>query len=81
MKTILISGGGGYLGTHLTQVLLRKNKVVVYDQFFFKWLIKNKKKIKHNDRLKILKKDILDASPEDFKNIDLICDLNGIYPE
>ena len=27
MKTILISGGGGYLGTHLTQVLIKKNKV------------------------------------------------------
>ena len=38
MKTILISGGGGYLGTHLTQVLLKKNKVIVYDEFFFKWL-------------------------------------------
>ena len=35
MKTILISGGGGYLGTHLTQVLLKKNKVIVYDEFFF----------------------------------------------
>ena len=58
MKTILISGGGGYLGTHLTQVLLKKNKVIVYDEFFFKWLYKNKKKIKHHNRLKIIKKDI-----------------------
>ena len=78
MKTILISGGGGYLGTYLTPVLLRKNKVVVYDQFFFKWLFKNRKKIKNYKRLKILKKDILDVSSEDFKNIDIVCDLNGI---
>ena len=28
MKTILISGGGGYLGTHLTQVLLKKNRIL-----------------------------------------------------
>ena len=48
MKTILISGGGGYLGTYLTQVLLKKNYVVVYDEFFFKWLYKNRKKIKFN---------------------------------
>ena len=61
MKTILISGGGGYLGTHLTQVLLKKNKVIVYDEFFFKWLYKNKKKIKYNNRLKIIKKDILNV--------------------
>lgn len=78
MKTILISGGGGYLGTYLTQVLLKKNKVVVYDEFFFKWLFKNRKKIKFNNRLKIIKKDILNATSSDFKNIDIVCDLNGI---
>ena len=78
MKTILISGGGGYLGTYLTQVLLKKNYVVVYDEFFFKWLYKNRKKIKFNTRLKIIKKDILKVTPKDFKNVDIVCDLNGI---
>ena len=78
MKTILISGGGGYLGTHLTQVLLKKNKVIVYDEFFFKWLYKNKKKIKHHNRLKIIKKDILNVQSKDFKNVNIVCDLNGI---
>jgi len=78
MKTILISGGGGYLGTYLTQVLLKKNYVVVYDEFFFKWLYKNRKKIKFNTRLKIIKKDILNVTPKDFKNVDIVCDLNGI---
>ena len=69
MKTILISGGGGYLGTYLTQVLLKKNKVSVYDDFFFKWLYANRKKIKFNNRLKILKKDIIDVVPKDFKDV------------
>jgi len=78
MKTILISGGGGYLGTYLTQVLLKKNYVVVYDEFFFKWLYKNRKKIEFNTRLKIIKKDILNVTPKDFKNVDIVCDLNGI---
>jgi len=78
MKTILISGGGGYLGTYLTQILLKKNNVVVYDEFFFKWLYKNKNKIKYNKRLKLIKKDILDVEVKDFKNIDIVCDLNGI---
>ena len=78
MKTILISGGGGYLGTYLTQVLLKKNYVVVYDEFFFKWLYKNRKKVKFNTRLKIIKKDILNVTPKDFKNVDIVCDLNGI---
>ena len=54
MKTILISGGGGYLGTFLTQFLLKKNNVIVFDQFYFKWLFKNKNKIKFNKRLKFI---------------------------
>ena len=78
MKTILISGGGGYLGTYLTQVLLKNYKVIVYDEFYFKWLFKNKKKILFNKRLKFIKKDILSVSLNDFEGVDIICDLNGI---
>ena len=78
MKTILISGGGGYLGTYLTQVLLKNYKVIVYDEFYFKWLFKNKKKVKFNKRLKFIKKDILSVSTSDFEGVDIVCDLNGI---
>ncbi|MBD1165119.1 SDR family oxidoreductase [Pelagibacterales bacterium SAG-MED13] len=78
MKTILISGGGGYLGTYLTQELLKNYKVTVYDGFYFKWLFKNKRKIKYNNRLKFIKKDINQVSSNDFKGIDVVCDLNGI---
>ncbi len=46
MKKILISGGGGYLGTFMTQEFLKKYKVIVYDEFYFPWILKNKKKIK-----------------------------------
>ena len=56
MKTILISGGGGYLGTYLTQVLLKNYKVIVYDEFYFKWLFKNKKKFYLTKDLNLLKK-------------------------
>lgn len=78
MKKILISGGGGYLGTYLTQELLKDHEVVVYDKFYFKWLYKNKKKIKYNKRLTFIKKDILHVTVNDFKGIDIVCDLNGI---
>ena len=44
MKKILISGGAGYLGTFMTQELLKKHEIIVYDKFYFPWLKKNKKK-------------------------------------
>ena len=46
MKTIMISGGAGYLGTSLTIELIKKYKVVVYDKFYFPWLLQNKTKLK-----------------------------------
>ena len=36
MKTVLITGGAGYVGTLLTKQLLKKNyKIIVYDTFWF----------------------------------------------
>ena len=78
MKTILISGGAGYLGTELTKSLLKDYKVIVYDRFNFPWIIKNLKKIKNYKRLKIIKKDIKEVSVDDFYDVDCVCDLNGI---
>lgn len=44
MKKIFITGGGGYVGTRLVQVLLKKNYfITVYDLFFYgNYLPKNK---------------------------------------
>ena len=78
MKNILISGGAGYLGTELTKYLLKENNVVVFDKFYFPWLKKNKNKISNSKRLTFIKKDITKVKKEDFKNIDIVCDLNGI---
>ena len=78
MKKILISGGAGYLGTVLTMHLLKKYTVIVYDEFNFNWIIKNKKKIPHHNRLFFIKKNILNVQSKDFRNIDIVCDLNGI---
>ena len=78
MKTILISGGAGYLGTELTQNLLKKYKVVVYDKLYFPWLYKNKKKLKNTKNLEFIKKNISEVKVEDFKNVEIVCDLNGI---
>ncbi len=78
MKTILISGGAGYLGTELSKTLLKNNKIIIYDKFFFPWILKNKKKLKNYQNLKFIKKDISSVKLKDFKNVDIVCDLNGI---
>ena len=58
MKNILILGGGGYIGTEVTKLLLKKNNVTVYDCFYFPWLVKNRKRIKNNKRLNLILKDL-----------------------
>jgi len=54
MKTVLITGGAGYVGTLLTKQLLNRNyKIIVYDTFWFGDFIedyKNLKKIKGDIR-------------------------------
>jgi nucleoside-diphosphate-sugar epimerase len=78
MKTILISGGGGYLGTQLTINLLKRNRVIIYDKFYFPWLVRNKKNISHNHKLFFIKKDISKVAKKDFDKVDIVCDLAAI---
>ena len=77
MKKILISGGAGYLGTLMSQELLKNYKVIIYDEFYFPWILKNKK-IKNYKNLKFIKKNISEVEVQDFKDVDVVCDLNGI---
>ena len=54
MKKILILGGGGYVGTQLSEILLKNYNVTVYDIFYFNWLLRNKKKCIKNMYAKFL---------------------------
>ena len=73
MKNILITGGGGYVGTNLTNTLLSNNyHVTVLDTFWFGNYLK-----KH-DNLKVLKKDIRDILKKDLNEIDCIIHLASI---
>ena len=73
MKNILITGGGGYVGTNLTNELLsKKYKVTVIDTFWFGNYLN-----KHRN-LKIIKKDIRNISLKDLKNIDSVIHLASI---
>ena len=69
MKTILITGAGGYIGTNLASKLIKLNyKVGQLDTFCGNYLKKQ--------RLKILKRQKL--NPKDFNNIDTIIHLASI---
>ena len=73
MKNILVTGGGGYVGTNLVNELLSENYIVtVLDTF---WFGNNLKKHKN---LKIIKKDIRNINNKDLKNIECIMHLASI---
>ena len=69
-KSILVTGAGGYVGSILVPMLLKKNfKVIAIDKFFFgKTLLKNR-------NLRLIKKDIRDISTKYFKNVYAVIDL------
>jgi nucleoside-diphosphate-sugar epimerase len=72
MKKILITGGGGYVGTYFTKILLKKNfKVTVFDTFFYGNFHKK------NKNLKIVKGDIRNSKlfSKSCKNIDIVLHL------
>jgi len=73
MKNILITGGGGYIGTNLTAELLNRGyNITVLDTFWFGNYLK-----KHKN-LKILKKDIRDIVKKDLNSIECIMHLASI---
>ena len=73
MKNILVTGGGGYVGTNLVNELLSENYIVtVLDTF---WFGNNLKKHKN---LKIIKKDIRGINEKDLKKIECIMHLASI---
>ena len=73
MKTIIITGAGGYIGSRLTPYLLKKNyKIRAIDRFFF-----NSDFIKHKN-LKIIKDDIRLLTDKVFKGADYLIDLAAL---
>lgn len=73
MKNIFITGGGGYIGTNLTEKLLNDGyKVTVLDTFWFGNYLKKQK------NLIIIKKDIRKIAQNDLNNIDCIIHLASI---
>lgn len=72
-KKILILGGGGYVGSHLSNYLIDKGFLVtVYDNFWFG------NKLKKRKNLKLVKGDIRDLKNFSFKNYYAIIHLANI---
>jgi UDP-glucose 4-epimerase len=55
MNKIIVTGGAGFIGSHLSEKLSNKNKVIVIDNFMH-----GNKIIKQNKNLKIIKGDVRD---------------------
>ena len=73
IKHVLVTGGGGYIGSVLVPYLLRKNyKVTVIDRFFFKLNYKLHK------NLTIVKDDTQNIDDQTLKKIDCVIDLVAI---
>jgi len=74
MKTILITGAAGYIGSRLVPFLLKKKyKVRAIDRFFF-----GKDHIKPNKNLELIKHDVRNTNPKFFENVYGVIDLAAL---
>ena len=74
MKTILITGGAGFLGSHLCTSLVNDNKIICVDNFF----TGSKKNIKHlldNPNFKFINHDIIEPLIIEDEIIDQVYNL------
>ncbi len=71
---ILVTGGAGFLGSHLCEALVKNNKVICVDNFF----TGSKNNIKHimnNPNFKLIEHDIIETLQVENEKIDQIYNL------
>ncbi len=74
MKTVLVTGAGGYIGSVLVPKLLERGyKVKAVDRYFF-----GADKLKAHPRLTIIKDDVRRMKEEYFAGVDAVVDLVAI---
>ena len=79
-KIALVSGGAGFIGSHMVELLLKNNFEVRVIDNFSTGSIKNLKHLKNNKKLKLKKIDITKLNHKDkiFKSVDYVFHFAGI---
>lgn len=74
MKTVLVTGAGGYIGSTLTPKLLAAGyKVKAVDRFFF-----GEDKLQPHDNLEFVREDVRRLTEAHFTDVDFVVDLVAI---
>ena len=78
---VIVTGGGGFIGSNLVDLLLKEKKIkkiIIID--IFNLGLRNINHLKKNKKVKIVKKDInnIKASDTNFKNIDCVFHLAAL---
>lgn len=74
MSTVLVTGGGGYIGSVLVPLLLESgNSVRVLDRFFF-----GRHTLRDHPRLEVVVEDTRRLGPEHLEDVDSVIDLAAI---
>lgn len=77
VRTIFVTGAGGYIGSTLCELLLNNgHQVIANDRFFFGKEVLND--LLSNPGLQLLQKDIRNCEASDFRGVDVVCDLAAL---
>ena len=77
MKTVLITGGGGYIGSVLTEMALEAgHRVRLLDRLFFGRSVLAD--LEKRENLEICKEDVRYVPAKTFEGVDVVMDLAGI---